>query len=119
FQLMRRVSSIDQQGPGGYVVLGVGAIGAVLSVIEWQTRGRYKLAPLALAFAGTTFLGGIADVATGGSKILESLTRVDDGLVYRQALTNGLYEVLGSVGSATLLTVFQLFLWAAARRRAS
>jgi len=56
---------------------------------------------------------------TGASKIFEGLASVEDVSVYRQALTIGLYELLGSLGTAAVLTMFQLILWSAARRRTS
>jgi len=86
-------------------------------VIEWQTRGRYRLAPLALAFAAATFLGGVTAVVAGASHMMGALIDVTDMALYRSALTSGLYEMLGSLGTGAVLTIFQLFLWAAARRR--
>ena len=112
------VSSVRQQGPASLPMLGFGAVGSLLSAIEWRTRGRYRLGSLALAFAAMTFLGAIGGVASGASKVFEALTDVVDAVRYRSAMAEGIYEVLGQVAVGASLTGFQLLLWAAAKRRA-
>ena len=117
FAIATQVSSFHQQGPGAKVPLGFGAVGSVLSVIEWKTRGRYRLGTLALAFAAVTFLAAIADVATGASHVFSGLADVSDAALYRSAMAHGLYEMLGALAIASVLTIFQVLLWAAAKRR--
>ena len=111
------VSSVKQQGFGAYIVYGFGAIGSVLCAIEWQTRGRYKLSSLAIAFAAATFLAGVVAAASGASMVFGGLKGVDDSGEFRALMANGIYELLGSLAVAAVLTIFQLLLWAAAKRR--
>jgi len=80
--------------------------------------GRYRLGPLALAFAAMTLLIAIAGAASGASLVFGTLAEVSDPATYRSAMANGLYEVLGQVAIAATLSGAQLLLWAAAKRRA-
>ena len=75
---------------------------------------RYRLGPLALAFAAITFLGAVGGLA----KVFGALAAVTDAERYRTGMAEGLFEVLGQVTVAATLTGFQLLLWAAAKRRA-
>jgi hypothetical protein len=113
------VSPVRLQGPAGLACIGFGVIGSLLSVVEWQTRGRYRLGPLALAFAAMTILSAIGGVASGASRIFGGLAQLDDQASYGALMANGLYEVLGQLATGALLTGFQLLLWAAAKRRVS
>jgi hypothetical protein len=90
----------------------------VLSSIEWKTRGRHALSTLSLALAFITLVASLGMAISGMEFVLggaaDHLDAPDD---WRAFMTIGTREALASLVTGAQLTILQLFLWAAARRR--
>jgi hypothetical protein len=116
--LARQMPSLREQGTGIYPILFFAALGIVFSSIEWKTRGRHSLSTLSLALALITLVASLGMAVSGLELVLggaaEHLDAPDD---WRAFMTIGTREALASLVTGGQLTILQLFLWAAARRR--
>jgi tRNA A-37 threonylcarbamoyl transferase component Bud32 len=116
------ISSLREQGWTAWAHLSLALFGCILSAIEWVTRGRYRLGPIALAFAlGTLFLG-LGGMSAAVGQVMRALSRpqiLGDPSRYRAVLAQGLFEVSGLLSSTGTLSALQILLWGIARRRAS
>jgi hypothetical protein len=118
YAAMSRVSSFEQQGPAAPFSVVVGTLGAIASVIEWRTLGRYRLGTLAFALAFVTFFGALTLFSTGISEVFKGAMRFSsDADRYREIVAHGIYEAIGSIAIAGQLTALQLVVWAFSRRR--
>jgi hypothetical protein len=114
----RAMPSLREQGQGVYPMLLFALFGVILSGIEWKTKGRYALSSLALVLALVTFVASIAQSVSGMELVLGGLREeVGDAHAWRESFTIGSREALGSLVTGAQLTIVQLFLWGAARRR--
>jgi hypothetical protein len=115
------VPTLREQGWGAYATMTLTVLGLTLSILDFKSRGAYRLSPLILALAGATLLTGIAGATTGinlaYSKAM-SPTAFDNIDAFRGLVVEGSREAIGNVTTACSLTVSQLFAWAIARRRA-
>jgi hypothetical protein len=114
------VSTFRDQGAGAFMALALFIAGLGLIVIDWRSRGRHGLSTLTLVFAALTFLVGIAAAASNLEIVLHVLKRPDavaDLDLWRNTLTEGAWEALGSVPTATSFACIQLTLWAAVQRQ--
>ena len=113
-------SSIRDQGFGGWVCLLIAFAGSVFSVIEWRTRGRYRLGGLAFSFALATLFVGLGTAVAGLDIAFNQARQPDvtaDAVQYRELVAEGTYEALGGLAVAATLAAFQVVLSAVARRR--
>jgi len=119
--LMREASGLRHHGWAANATMVLGDFGCVVSVVEWLTRGRYRLGSLGLGVAVTTFFGSIASAAAALGQLHGTLAGdpalLADPAAYNHAASIGLWEVLGGLGIGAELAGFQMMLWAAARRR--
>jgi hypothetical protein len=116
-----QASSLRDQGFGGWVCLLIAFAGSVLSVIEWRTRGRYRLGGLAFSFALATLFVGIGTAMAGLDIAFKQASQpevTEDAVKYRWLVAEGTYEALGGLAVAATLAALQVVLSAIARRRA-
>jgi eukaryotic-like serine/threonine-protein kinase len=119
--MWQTLPSLREQGWLALFVCGLSAVGVTFSAIDWRTRGRYHLAPLSLALALGTVLLGLASTLAGFALTLKGVGEpkiMNDPNLYRAIITEGAWESLGSLATASVLSAVQLTLWALARRRA-
>jgi hypothetical protein len=116
----RVVSGFREQGGPAYAYVGFALVGCVLALLEWRTRGRYRLSPLCLACAALTLLAGSTGTLTGLSATLAGLGHAEgvaaDAVRYRAILATGARESLGNIAIAGQLASLQILLWAMVRR---
>jgi hypothetical protein len=116
---MSLASSLTQQGPGTIMTLVFGVLGCVASIVEWLTRGRYRLGAHGFALALVTFFLGVAQAASGLGLSLGALAKAPLGADdFLHVMADGMWESLGGLTLGAGLAAFQLMLWAVARRRA-
>lgn len=117
--IARVTSPISAQGFSAWLYLTCCAFGSILIAVEWRTRGRHRLAPLALAFALGTVLTGVAGLTMALAEVTNSLTRpeiLENAPRYRLVLAQGLGEALGNITVSALLCAGQLLAWFACTR---
>ncbi len=114
------VASTSEQGLGSLSNIAFAILGVGFSVIEYRSRGRYRLSPLILGLLGATMLNGVALTFTGFVKVFaaaespENFANMD---LFREILTTGSREALSVLAASAALAMLQLFAWAVARRR--
>ncbi|MFO0681459.1 MAG: serine/threonine-protein kinase [Sandaracinus sp.] len=109
-------SSLFQQGPAGITTLMLAAAGALLAVVEWRTRGRYRLLPLGAGLGLATFLGALSATSAGIGQSFLAGAQMDDQGRFWAAVGMGVYEAVGLLAVGSLYCVAQAFLWGLAAR---
>jgi hypothetical protein len=106
-------------GAGAWAIVIATVMGVALSLLEWSTRGRHSLSPLALGFALATVTAGFASVASNFASVFDHLKSITDQPdVYRDHFTQGAWEAIGALTLAMGLASAQFVLWGIARRSA-
>lgn len=109
-------------GPMGTAMLAFTVLGSALSIVEWTTRGKYRLASVALGLAGATLALGFTSFGTG---LAEGFTMLSDTVTERepielQRLTMVVIAMSSSaLGIGAAFAGLQVLLWGVARRRAA
>jgi hypothetical protein len=119
FGLVLAMTPLTSIGPTALVVLIFGSLGCVLSLLEWQTKGRHHLSHLCLALAAVTFLVGLANTALGELQVHTVGMKLDSSLDKEEAmrgLAAGRKIVLQSIPIVLIMTAMQLSLWAVVKR---
>jgi hypothetical protein len=114
------VASLEAQGYGAKANFFFAGFGILFSIIEYRTRGRFQLAPLALGLAVVTMLNGVASTFTGITNTFDMMMQpelFEDHEAYREIATLGTRESLSNLASSASLTMVQVLAWAIARRR--
>jgi hypothetical protein len=122
YKASQMASSLAEQGQAARASLIIGAIGCLLSLVEWRTRGRYRLGTAGFGFALATVFIALAGAANGIGQVFHHLAApevVADAESYRQQLAIGIYELIGGLATGSAFAAGQLALWAVARRRSS
>jgi hypothetical protein len=107
-------ASILHQGPAGLGTAFVAFDGVVLALVEWRTRGRFKLFPFGVAFGIATFLGGVSGTASGFGRTMASVAQATDMSpeLLHAAMLEGLYESISLLAVSSLYAAIQAFVWA-------
>lgn len=110
-----QVSSFQSQGFGAYAYMALTAVGSLLALIEWRTKGRHRLSPLIIAFIAITLLTGLVGTMSGiglaarGAGALPA-SELPSGFL------DGLWEACGNLPTSASLACIQVVLWALGRR---
>lgn len=107
-QLWSLMPTLREQGMAILGVLVVFAVHLVLSVVEWRTRGRYRLRSFLLALAGASFLLGLATVTAGATLTLGFAAQRADR---SEIVVAGVYESLGGLITTGVVTAIELLIW--------
>jgi Protein kinase domain len=114
-----QIASLREQGIQSYFYVTLALLGCATSVIEWFTRGRYRLGSLGIALSLATLFSGLASMSAGIGMSMSGLSEIaGNAELYRVLLARGVYEVSGGLSSTGVLASLQIVLWAVARRRA-
>jgi hypothetical protein len=117
--LITIVPAFKVLGAGAWGTIVLAVIGAILSILEWLTRGRYVLSPIAMGFALATLCSGVVGFATGYTKVFDGLRNATaDQLRFNHIVAEGSWEVMGNITLGLSLAAAQFLLWGIARRRA-
>jgi eukaryotic-like serine/threonine-protein kinase len=117
--IMTNVPSIAERGAQAYAYSLLFACGIALSLIEWRTRGRYRLASLTLALAAMTLFSGISGTFDGYTYVLRAAAtanEVADTIELRRILVEGSYEAFGNIAPSVNFCALQIFAWALVAR---
>ncbi|HUH02404.1 MAG TPA: serine/threonine-protein kinase [Kofleriaceae bacterium] len=119
--VLAALSTFREQGWSAYVTLGIGGLGLSIAVLEFATRGRYRLNAIIVALAAGTMISGVVGTVSGLLVVLRGALEPSvfaDTEHYRWVMTQGTREAIGNILTAGSLAIAQLFAWAIARRRA-
>lgn len=105
--MLETVSDLREQGQSGYIALVMTPCGLVLSAIEYWTRGRRRLRPLAAACALFTVLGAVAGTIAGAGVVARAAGARPPEEMLPTAL-QGTFEIAGIIPSAFVLAMIQI-----------
>jgi tRNA A-37 threonylcarbamoyl transferase component Bud32 len=113
-------TTFREAGWPAYVTMTLAVAGLSIAILEYATRGAYRLNAFVLALAACTFINGIAGT-TAGLDIAYSAAVQDTGDAekFRFLFLEGTREAISNIRIASALTVSQILAWAIARRRAT
>ena len=112
------VPTFPDAGFGAILAVILAAVGLSVSVLEYVTRGAYRLNAFILAIAGCTFIAGIVGTTSGMDLVYSAAAQTNDLDRVGGMLIEGTREAIGNITIAGSLTVSQLLAWAIARRHA-
>jgi hypothetical protein len=113
--------SFRDMGFGGYGVVLASVVGGAIGVLEIATRGRHRLANLVLSVALVELCVGIATTASDFDAVSRAAAKsLDDSHHFKLVWAEGSHEAIGALvaaaqGSAVLLLLWGIGLWAARR----
>jgi len=115
--VFHEASSFKAQGFSAWVPFA-GIVGAALSIVEWRTRGRYRLGPLTLGLILAVFLCGLAFTVTAMEQVFNAARAAQPMDPNHASLIffNGSHEALGGLSSASITAAIQAMFWGAAQR---
>jgi hypothetical protein len=114
------VPSFEEVGWGIFTVIGAALFGGLFVGLEFASKGRHQLSSLVLTFTGLTFLAGLVTATVGVFKTLHGALRPEilgDEAAWRQSVTVGAYESLGSAIAGGAMAAMLLILWGITSRR--
>jgi hypothetical protein len=118
FGVLMTMPDLFHLGSAAYLTIVVASIGGLLSGLDWWTRGRYSLAPMAMGFALTTLCAGMLNASMGLVKVFGQLAELaGDPVAYREVLGTGTWESLAGLSLGVALAGVQFLLWGVARAR--
>jgi hypothetical protein len=115
---IRNIASFREMGFGAWGTLVGGMFALVSSGVEWVTRGRYALSSFSLGIALTTMCGAFVSLGAGMSSIFRAAGRVaSDPEKFRTLVSDGIFEVSGTLTFGLMIAGAQFLLWAIVQRR--
>jgi hypothetical protein len=114
---IRNIASLQEMGFGAWATLVGGMFALVSNGVEWVTRGRYALSTFSLGVALTTMCGAFVSLGAGMSSIFRAAGRVaSDPERFRALVSDGIFEVSGTLTFGLMIAGAQFLLWAIVQR---